>query len=73
MFKYVLSVIVAGLLAVMVSPMALADTPEDETMSAAPVAVHRVNIPSMTVSDEATMVLVGSVMIGLAAVVRRAA
>ena len=73
MFKYVLSVIVAGLLAVMVSPMALADTPDDDTVSAAPVAVHRVSLPSMGMRDEATMVLVGTVLIGLAAAVRRAA
>ena len=73
MFKYVLSVIVAGLLALMVSPMAIADTPDDDTVSAAPVAVHRVSLPSMVVSDEATMVIVGTVLIGLAAAVRRAA
>ena len=73
MLKYVLSVIVAGLLALMASPMAIADTPDDDIVSAAPVAVQRVSAPSMGVRDEATMVLVGTVLIGLAAAVRRAA
>ena len=73
MLKYVLSVVVAGLLALMASPMAIADTPVDDTVSAAPVAVHRVSLPSTGIRDEAAMVLVGTVLIGLAAAVRRAA
>jgi hypothetical protein len=42
--------------------------------SAAPtVAVQRVSVPMPAVRDEATMVLVGTALIGVAAAVRRAA
>lgn len=71
MRKYLLFAVVAGLLAFM-APMAIADTPDDDTATA-PVAVHRVSLPSMGLSDEATMIVVGSALIGLAAAVRRAA
>ena len=38
-----------------------------------PVAVQRVGVPATGMRDEAAMVLVGTVLIGLAAAVRRAA
>ena len=71
MRKYLLFAVVAGLLAFM-APMATADTPDGET-AAAPVAVQRVSLPSMGLRDEATMIIVGTALIGLAAAVRRAA
>ena len=72
MRKYLLFAVVAGLLAIM-APMAVADTPDDQTVGAAPVAVQRVNVPWIELNDEAAMVLVGTALIGLAAAVRRAA
>jgi hypothetical protein len=71
MRKYLLFAVVAGLLAFM-APMAIADTPDDDT-TAAPVAVQRVSFSSWGMRDEATMIVVGSALIGLAAAVRRAA
>lgn len=41
--------------------------------TAAPVAVQRVGFPSTGMRDEASMVLVGTALIGLASAVRRAA
>ena len=72
MRKYLLFAFVAGLLAFM-APKAVADTPDDETVTASPMAVQRMSIPSMGLRDEAAMVLVGTALIGLAAAVRRAA
>ena len=69
--KYLLFAVVAGLLAFM-APMALADTP-DEDSARPPVAVQRVSFGSTGLRDEATMILVGTALIGLAAAVRRAA
>lgn len=48
------------------------DSPEPSA-SQAPVAVQRVAVPANGIRDEAAMVLVGTVLIGLAAAVRRAA
>src|SRR5262245_52869396 len=46
---------------------------DEPSVTAAPtVAVHRVNPGGPAIRDEATMVLVGAVLIGLGAVVRRA-
>lgn len=73
MRKHLLSVTFAGMLALMASPPATADTPEDETAAAAPVAVQRVSLPSFGLRDEAAMVLVGTALIGLAAALRRTA
>jgi hypothetical protein len=44
-----------------------------EEVPQATVAVQRVNLPNSGLRDEAAMVLVGTVLIGLAAAVRRAA
>ncbi|MDQ3418968.1 MAG: hypothetical protein M3541_09325 [Acidobacteriota bacterium] len=71
MRKYLLFAVAAGLLAFM-APLAIADTPDDDTV-AAPVAVQRVSFKSMGLRDEATMIIVGTALIGLAAAVRRAA
>lgn len=73
MRKHLLSVTFAGMLALLSSPPAIADTPEDEAVAPAPVAVQRVSLPSIGMRDEAAMVLVGTALIGLAAAVRRAA
>jgi len=72
MGKYLWFVIVAVLVAVM-APMAIADTPDDDAVTPVPVAEQRVSFPSTGLRDEATMVLVGAALIGLAAAVRRAA
>jgi hypothetical protein len=72
MRKLLLSVITAGMLALSASP-AFAGNPDDEAVAPAPVAVQRVSTPSTGLRDEATMVLVGTALIGLAAAVRRAA
>lgn len=72
MRKHLLSALFAGMLALAASP-ALAGNPDDETVAPAPVAVQRVSVPSTGLRDEATMVLVGTALIGLAAAVRRAA
>ena len=46
---------------------------DEPSVAAAPtVAVHRVNLGVPAIRDEATMVLVGAVLIGLGAAVRRA-
>lgn len=76
MRRLLLSVALAGLLALMASPLATADTadtPDNEAIAPAPVAVQRVSLSSMGLRDEAAMVLVGTALIGLAAAVRRAA
>lgn len=73
MRRHLLSVTFAGMLALTASPPATADTPDDEAVTAAPVAVQRLSLPSMGMRDEAAMVLVGTALIGLAAAVRRAA
>jgi hypothetical protein len=44
-----------------------------DTPSTTAVAVQRVGIPASGLRDEAAMVLIGTALIGLAAVVRRAA
>ena len=67
-----LSVIFAGVLA-MIAPAAWAGNPDDDAVAPVPVAVQRVSMPSTGMRDEATMVLVGTALIGLAAAVRRAA
>ena len=73
MGKYLASVVfVGGALAA--SPLVAAPpTPEAEPTAAA-VAVQHVRVPSFGgLRDEAAMVIVGTALIGLAAVVRRAA
>ena len=44
-----------------------------EAAATTPVAVQRVGVPATGMRDEAAMVLVGTVLIGLGAAVRRAA
>ena len=61
MRKYLLFAVIAGLVAFM-APMAVADTPDDETLARTPVAVQRVNVSPLGLSDEAAMVLVGSAL-----------
>lgn len=63
---------VVAMAAAVVAPMmaGAAPTSPDETAS---LAVQRVAVPGPIIRDEAAMVLVGSALIGLAAVVRRAA
>lgn len=73
MRRHLLSVMFAGLLALSASPPATADTPDDDAMAPAPVAVQRVSLSAMGLRDEAVMVLLGTALIGLAAAVRRAA
>ena len=73
MRKHVLSIALAGLLGVLTSPQATADTSEDEAGTPAAMAVQHGSLPSMGMRDEAAMVLVGTVLIGLAAAVRRSA
>ncbi len=46
---------------------------QDRGRASAPVAVQGVGLPFAGIRDEAAMVLVGTVLIGLAAAVRRAA
>lgn len=71
MRKYLWFAFIAALVAIM-APLAMADTPEKDAVSA-PVAVHHLSLPSIRLRDEAAMVLVGTALIGLAAAVRRAA
>jgi len=68
----------AGTIGIFAAPVGAASGPtEDEarraSASRAPVAVQHVTVPATGMRDEAAMVLVGTMLIGLAAVVRRAA
>lgn len=53
--------------------VASAMPPRDTAEQVARIAVEEVSFPGSGMSDEATMVLLGSALIGLAAAVRRAA
>jgi hypothetical protein len=67
------SVMLAGVIGLLASP-AYADRNKDsETVAPATVAVQRLNFPAVGLRDEAAMVLVGTVLIALAAAVRKAA
>ena len=73
MRKYLASLVFAGC-ALMASPLAAAPATEPPTAEASTtVAVQQVRVPTPTLRDEAAMVLIGTVLIGLAAAVRRAA
>ena len=74
MRRQLVSLAIAGL-ASMATGLGAAPVVDDTTAaSAAPtVAVQRVSVPMPAVRDEATMVLVGTALIGVAAAVRRAA
>jgi LPXTG-motif cell wall-anchored protein len=65
----------AGILGACAAPVGAspAEDARDTAASQAPVAVQRVAVPSTGMRDEAAMVLVGTMLIGLAAAVRRAA
>jgi hypothetical protein len=74
MRRYLLSMALAGFIALMASPAAGGAVPDkDDRVDPAPLAVQRVAEPSIQLRDEALMVLVGTALIGLAAAVRRAA
>ena len=53
--------------------VASAMPPPDTTEQVPRIAVEEASVPGSGMSDEATMVLLGSALIGLAAAVRRAA
>jgi hypothetical protein len=70
------ALVFAGFVGVFAAPVAASPTAEDTRDTAAaqaPVAVQRVAVPATGMRDEAAMVLVGTMLIGLAAAVRRAA
>ena len=68
------SVIVAGAMGLMASPAyAARDKNPETTVTPAPVAVQRLNLPGIGMRDEAAMILVGTMLLGLAAAVRKAA
>ena len=76
MRRQLLTLTLAGLaIATTASGASSSSSSSDETsVNAAPtVAVHRVGLAVPAISDEAAMVLVGSMLIGLGAAVRRAA
>jgi hypothetical protein len=77
MRRQMVSTIFAGLVALMATPMVVGATPaieERDTVAGAPtVAVQRVAVPGTGLRDEAAMVLIGTALIGLAAMVRRTA
>jgi hypothetical protein len=65
-----------GFVGLSAAPLAASPSPadaRDTAASQAPVAVQRVAVPATGMRDEAAMVLVGTMLIGLAADVRRAA
>jgi hypothetical protein len=74
MRRQIVCLMFAGFLGLWASPTG-GSTREggQETTSATPVAVQRVTVPPAGLRDEAAMVLVGTALIGLAAVLRRAA
>ena len=72
MRKHLGATTIAGFLVLMGSA-AGATQPVTDPAAQAPVAVQRVAVPSRGLPDEATMVLVGAALIGLAAAVRRVA
>ena len=57
----------------LVTTSAAVQDPRDRPEGVTTVAVQRVSLPAVTLSDEMTMVLVGTVLIGLASLVRRSA
>ena len=68
------ALVFAGLVGTCGAPIAAASPVARETAtSQAPVAVQRVAVPSTEMRDEVAMVLVGTILIGLASLVRRAA
>jgi hypothetical protein len=72
MRRLVVGCVCAGALLMATPVLAGPDTPA-KIESPPAVAVQRVAVPTSGLRDEAAMVLVGSVLIGVAAAVRRAA
>ena len=67
-------VILAGAMGIMAAPAyAARDKNAENTVTPAPVAVQRLNLPGIGIRDEAAMILVGTMLLGLAAAVRKAA
>jgi len=73
MRKHVVSFICAGFVLLAAPVTATPDATAKVDTPPPPVAVQRVVLPTTGLRDEAAMVLVGSVLIGVAAAVRRAA
>ena len=74
MRRRVVSLMFAGLVALLSAPLLAAPSVSDDAPSSgATVAVQRVQLSDSGLRDEAAMVLVGTALIGLAAAVRRAA
>jgi hypothetical protein len=73
MRRQLVTLTLAGLaMATTASGSSSAATGESSVMAAPPVAVHRAGSSIPGIRDEATMVLVGTLLIGLGAAVRRA-
>jgi hypothetical protein len=82
MRRHLLSMTVAGLVGVLASSAAGGIIPDiaqeagisekEAAIDPAPIATQRIAVPSVGLRDEAAMVLIGTALIGLAAVVRRA-
>ncbi len=76
MHRQIRSLLFAGFVACCAAPVFAAPSGSAEPAEEAAqttVAVQRVSLPDSGVRDEVSMVLVGTVLIGLAAAVRRAA
>ena len=71
MRRFVVPIVFAGC-GLLAGPTAATAGPETALETPPAVAVQRVAVPSTGIRDEAMMVLVGSVLIGVAAAVRRA-
>jgi hypothetical protein len=65
--------VLVAVAAVSAGSAAAAGRATDDRETAAPVAVQRIGVLATGMRDEASMVLVGGALIGLAAAVRRAA
>jgi hypothetical protein len=77
MNRQIRSLLLAGFVACCATPVFAAPSgsaePAEEAAQTTTVAVQRISLPDSGVRDEVAMVLVGTVLIGLAAAVRRAA
>jgi hypothetical protein len=76
MHRQIRSLLLAGFVACCATPVFAAPSGSAEPAEEAEqttVAVQRISLPDSGVRDEVAMVLVGTVLIGLAAAVRRAA
>ena len=72
MRRYLVAFICAGCVMLVTTSGAVQD-PRDRAEAVTTVAVQRVSLPAVSLSDEMTMVLVGTALIGLASLVRRSA